>query len=549
MMRFPLAPFLLVLFSARIQALVWPALPVAPPVIAAVSEGPNGGNSTFQQLIDHSNPDLGTFSQRYWWNTTFWEGPGSPVVIFNPGEVPAEYYSGFLTNRTISGLYAQALGAAIILIEHRYWGNSSPFDVLDTQNLTYLTLENAVADMVHFARNVRLPFDTSGATNAPKAPWINVGGSYSGALAAWIDKLSPGTFWAHHASSGPVQAIRDFWAYFQPIQEGMPKNCRDNMTSIAKHIDQVLGRQDETEILELKTMFGLEQLEHVDDFASAVGFPVTEWQNIQLSTNFSTFFQMCDTVQGTRPVEIEDPDADTATPNVTFNSATAGVEKALANYASWFKNEYLVGTCNNYGYNDWSDPHSVECYDSYNETSPLYRDYSVGNVWNRQWFWMLCNQPFLYWQTGAPPKVPSIVSRYVTPEYMERQCHLLFPPQGNATFGAAAGKTVGMLNELTDGWFVNTTRLIWLNGEFDPWRSASVSSIFRPGGPQQSTREAPVYLIRGARHCNDLGTANGEADEEVRRAQLRAIAQMVEWVVEFYDLKERGEIGEDGWKV
>lgn len=39
------------------------------------------------------------------------------VVIFNPGEAPAEYYTGFLTNRTITGLYAQAIGAAIILIE------------------------------------------------------------------------------------------------------------------------------------------------------------------------------------------------------------------------------------------------------------------------------------------------------------------------------------------------------------------------------------------------------------------------------------------------
>lgn len=89
-------------------------------------------------------------------------------------------------------------------------------------------------------------------------------------------------------------------------------------------------------------------------------------------------------------------------------------------------------------------------------------------------------------------------------------------------------------------------RLPFANSEFDPWRSASVSSIFRPGGPQRSTREAPVYLIRGARHCNDLTTRNGEASEDVRRAQLRAIAQMVGWVAEFYDLKDRGQTGEDG---
>jgi hypothetical protein len=47
---------------------------------------------------------------------------------------------------------------------------------------------------------------------------------------------------------------------------------------------------------------------------------------------------------------------------------------------------------------------------------------------------------------------------------MERQCRLFFPPQGNVTFGAAVGKTEQMVNALTGGWFVNTTRLVWVNG-------------------------------------------------------------------------------------
>lgn len=53
---------------------------------------------------------------------------------------------------------------------------------------------------------------------------------------------------------------------------------------------------------------------------------------------------MCDTIEGTRPVEIEDPGANATMPNVIFDSATAGVEKALTNYASWYKNEYLIGS-------------------------------------------------------------------------------------------------------------------------------------------------------------------------------------------------------------
>lgn len=49
--------------------------------INVVLSGLNGGNATFPQLIDHSDPSLGTFPQRYWWNTTYWKGPGSPVWL------------------------------------------------------------------------------------------------------------------------------------------------------------------------------------------------------------------------------------------------------------------------------------------------------------------------------------------------------------------------------------------------------------------------------------------------------------------------------------
>lgn len=54
-----------------------------PPVVEAISApAEDSGTSTFEQLIDHSNPSLGTFSQRYWWDRTYWKGPGSPVWKF-----------------------------------------------------------------------------------------------------------------------------------------------------------------------------------------------------------------------------------------------------------------------------------------------------------------------------------------------------------------------------------------------------------------------------------------------------------------------------------
>ena len=45
-------------------------------------------NATFEQLIDHENPSLGTFSQFYYYSTEFYKGPGSPVV--SDSEIPAQ---------------------------------------------------------------------------------------------------------------------------------------------------------------------------------------------------------------------------------------------------------------------------------------------------------------------------------------------------------------------------------------------------------------------------------------------------------------------------
>jgi hypothetical protein len=95
----------------------------------------------------------------------------------------------------------------------------------------------------------------------------------------------------------------------------------------------------------------------------------------------------------------------------------------------------------------------------------MFMDRSYGNSVNRQWYWMTCNEPFFYWQTGAPKDRPSIISRYVTAEYYQRQCGLFFPQDGNYTYGSAAGKTADDLNVGTKGWdLTNTTRLLWVNG-------------------------------------------------------------------------------------
>lgn len=42
------------------------------------------------------------------------------VVFFTPGEIAAAGYGGYLTNATITGLYAQEIKGAVVMVEREY---------------------------------------------------------------------------------------------------------------------------------------------------------------------------------------------------------------------------------------------------------------------------------------------------------------------------------------------------------------------------------------------------------------------------------------------
>lgn len=72
----------------------------------------------------------------------------------------------------------------MVQLEHRYFGESIPRfgrasqpiqpSDLNPDTLQYLTVQNAIADFVHFAEHVSLPFDAQGTSRASKAPWVSL---------------------------------------------------------------------------------------------------------------------------------------------------------------------------------------------------------------------------------------------------------------------------------------------------------------------------------------------------------------------------------------
>ncbi|CAK7228507.1 hypothetical protein SCUCBS95973_006904 [Sporothrix curviconia] len=455
--------------------------PKPPGVKALDNPNPNGGivNATFQQPVDHNDPSKGTFSNRFWFNTQYWKGPGSPVFLFMPGESDASDYLGYLYNSTIPGLYAEVFGGLVVIIEHRYWGESLPFDTLTAETMQYLDLPQAMMDITYFAKNVSFDLGSNLGTsdNSDNAPWVLVGGSYPGALTAWINQKEPGVFYAYHSSSGVVETITDFYTYFEPVEEALPANCSADVRAVVQYVDHVLTNGDEADILELKEGFGLGYLNHNDDFVMQVSTPMRQWQEDEAAVQ-----EFCDYLETTGETHI-----------VLSNPNGVGLATALPLYMSYI-NKTRGPACAGENYTTCNTYVNEDEFNMPDDFTDM-----------RQWDWLCCHNPFGWWQVG--PNVTdgtNIISQYADVHYFARQCPLMFPTVNGYSSGLAAGFTPEHLDLYTGGWNGNFDKVIFVNGEVDPWRSATVSSDYRPGGRLASTQNAPVFVVPAGNHCPEL---------------------------------------------
>jgi len=151
---------------------------------------------TFQQSVDHSGQLAGqTFAQRYWVNSDYAsEAVDAPVLLHICGEGDAEQ-GYFLNDNALA--WAQALGAHVVYLEHRYYGKSLPFADLSADHMQFLTLNNVIEDLATFQ-------NWMAAQHGWKGKWISVGGSYSGTLSAIYRQKHPELVVGALASSAPM---------------------------------------------------------------------------------------------------------------------------------------------------------------------------------------------------------------------------------------------------------------------------------------------------------------------------------------------------------
>lgn len=174
----------------------------------------------FTQRLDHFDRSNNvTFSQRYFVNTTFWDGsPDSPVFLCVGGEgTPLDYT--VLTNSVHCSDMTELApkhNALMLALEHRYYGPSNPFSDYSTEHLKWLNSEQAAGDIASF---YDVMSDTYKLQTTNK--WVTWGGSYPGMMAAIARLRYPNLIHATISSSAPLRAEVDMVGYNNVVADSL----------------------------------------------------------------------------------------------------------------------------------------------------------------------------------------------------------------------------------------------------------------------------------------------------------------------------------------
>ena len=237
------------------------------------------------------------FDLRYWFDAQFYE-PGGPVFVLGAGETDGEGRLPFLEKGIVHEIAKATKGVGVIL-EHRYYGTSIPTPDFSTENLRWLTTDQALADTAYFAKNVKFEGLEDVDFSPDKVPWIAYGGSYAGSFVAFLRIAYPDVFFAAISSSGVPEAIWDFWEYYEAARVYGPSVCSETQGKLTDAIDNILLNEENEEYVEdLMAAFDRSGSGSKADFASSITGGITGLQSYNWDPEISSdeFFTYCDTI-------------------------------------------------------------------------------------------------------------------------------------------------------------------------------------------------------------------------------------------------------------
>ncbi|KAI8626346.1 peptidase S28 [Xylariaceae sp. FL1651] len=461
------------------------------------------------------------FNLRYWFDAQFYK-PGGPVIVLGGGETDGSDRLPFLQKGIVYQL-AKATNGVGVILEHRYYGSSIPTENLSTENLRFLTTDQALADTAYFAKNVKFEGLEDVDFSPENTAWIAYGGSYAGAFVALLRSLYPDVYWGAISSSGVPEAIWDYWKYYEAAAIYGPPACVQTTQKVTDIIDKILiGKKGSKYVNQLKSVFGLPNVTHDADFANAINSGISGLQGLNWDPTQSSndFYDYCDDVSSD---ELKYPKTEKLRSSVNELITVAGYGDEVANLSTRMLN-YIGYYAPNAA--SCKSVDQDECFGTYD--TDFYAQDNITQAW-RPWPYQYCTQwGFLQTGSGVPKDQLPLISRTIDLDYTSLICRDAF----NITKPA----DVNAINKY-GGFGLRYPRLAFVDGEWDPWRAAGVHAIGLPA--RHSTTSEPYILIdKAVHHWDENGLFPNETTASlppapVADAQKQEATFVTKWVEEF----------------
>ncbi|KAF7557063.1 hypothetical protein G7Z17_g976 [Cylindrodendrum hubeiense] len=498
--------------------------------------------------FDTSNKD--TYDNRFFVNDTYYK-TGGPVILYDFGEggvSPDTAADSIAEYSSISAplRLAAKVGGVVIGWEHRYYGYSRPVPMNDYTGLPlagaagyqYLTADQALEDVAYFANNLNttdLPLNdvikSTEKLDPYHTPWIFIGGSYPGMRAAWARLMHPEIFYASWASSAPVETQADGSIYYNPIVRSLPQNCTNDIEAAIKYVDDTITSGSKSAVRDVFAGTYLATNEYATYSSINEAFLSTPFElgsNLTYALAFDSYYQSYGPVHTTQffcdwmesfDVDAylsESSDTETLTDQyaVLFGNAgdavpsKKGIAAANDNDGSLAFAAMLFGIVNGRSsFYDWTDTLPSGSSETFTEA-----------VDGLSWSWQTLNEMGYYQGSNASNPIKAVSKFYNVTSFRELYVEdQIFPEFKDSSFPAQLNNSY--LLDL-GGWDMKASNVMFTNGEFDPWRSFSVSSEETAEGAsiRNMTKKVPEcnklpsgtdvfgIVYPGAVHAEDLST-------------------------------------------
>lgn len=411
----------------------------------------------FNQQLDHFDPtNQQTWNQRYFTNSTFYK-TGGPVflMIGGEGEASAKW---MLEGQWIED--AQYFNALCFQLEHRYYGKSKPTQDTSTENLVYLSSEQALADLAYFIEAMNQEHKLPAGTK-----WIVHGGSYPGALAAWMRMRYPHLVHGAMSASGPLLAKLDFKEYFTVVKDALSEYNPRCVKSVQEAFQQV-------EIL-LKHMIGQQSLNKL--------FRLCDKINVSNGDDVASLFEnlasnFAGVVQYNKDNRPRSP-----TNNITIDvvcDVMMDQQKGVPVHRLALVNDMLLSasnqTCLDYTYEKTVQQLSNTSWDS------------VMAEGGRQWTYQTCVE-FGFFQTSSMTQ--DLFSDKFPVDFFTRQCTDIF---GSKFTKELMEKGIQRTNTLYGDLHIQANRIVFVHGSTDPWHALGITKTIH--------KDSPAIYIKDTAH-------------------------------------------------